>query len=759
MKRCPECRRDYYDDSLRYCLDDGSVLLEGPAVSDAQTVILAHREGAAGTSPQIRDAELPFPTADFDVGRESKRAPIIGREKQISELIEILGDGSARLVTLTGPGGTGKTRIALEVARRMRDRFADGIFLTELANISDPSLVLPTIAHSLAVTEADSRTSFDALVDNLRGRQMLLVLDNFEQVIDAGTSIVQLLRVSPGIQVLATSRESLRVSVETEYPVPPMGIPGSGEKETPASLMRYEAVELFVERAKQARPHFELTDDNAATVIAICSKLEGLPLALELAAARARVLSTSEILARLQNRLKLLTGGSRDLPGRQRTMRAAIEWSYELLSDREKEVFLKLSVFRGGFSYKDAETVVEQTRSDRTADPYVEILDIITSLNEKSLLTSVKSHEGPPRFHMLEVVRDYASELLTARGDAETVHVAHAKYFLSITAEAEPELRSTGSAEWLRRLETEHDNIRAAIGWAVENDLEIAARLSASMRSLWVTHGHIREGKRWLEEILKSQANLPPELRWDLLMALGNMNQFQGFSEAALSIYLEALDESRKLGDQKRVAQSLRGIAAIEYIHLNFTPARERANEALEISQSIDDEFGSAAALARLGDIAAAEGDPTEARRRTGDAFDIFKRLGYKQGIAAKGSNLGAAEYLDGDIESAKHHMLESLRTSLEVGDEIDTRNVFDGFAALALERRDFTSAARLAGAAEARGEAIGYKLEPAERIFRESYLDRIRLEMDVSDFDQAYAEGRKMNAADAAALAFAISE
>ena len=381
MKRCPECRRDYYDDSLRYCLDDGSVLLDGPAVSDARTVIFPHREGSPGTSPQIKDGEFSFPSADFDSSQEFTRVPIIGREKQISEIIELLGNGGVRLVTLTGTGGTGKTRLALEAARRMRKQFADGVFVAELAAISDPSLVLPTIAHCLAVSEADPRTSFDALADNLRGRQMLIVLDNFEQVVDAGPGIVQLLRVAPGVQVLVTSREPLRVSVETEYPVPPMGIPAPGVQESVSSLVQYEAVELFVERAKQVRQDFALTDENVEAVISICRKLDGLPLALELAAARARVLSASEILERLQDRLKLLTGGSRDLPGRQQTMRAAIEWSYELLSDSEKDVFSKLSVFRGGFSYNDAETVIRQSSSDRTVDSDVEILDIITYIN------------------------------------------------------------------------------------------------------------------------------------------------------------------------------------------------------------------------------------------------------------------------------------------------------------------------------------------------------------------------------------------
>lgn len=760
MKRCPECRRDYYDDSLRYCLDDGSVLLDGPAASDAATVILPGPGlNAATASASVKGGDLAWQTAEFSsASQEFTRGHIIGRDKQIVELVDLLSDPTTRLVTLTGAGGTGKTRLALEAAHRIRTRFADGVYFIDLAYLNDPSLVIPTISHALTVTEADPRSSFEALLDRLRGRQMLLVLDNFEQVIDAGIQIAHLLRPSPGVQLLVTSREPLRISVEFEYPVPPMSVPATGADEGPSSLLRYEAVELFVERAKQSRPDFELNEENAASVAAICGKLDGLPLALELAAARARVLSPAEILAKLENRLDLLTGGSRDLPGRQQTMRAAIEWSYELLSENEKDVFAGLSVFRGGFNYAEADKVISQTERKSSSESDVELLDVITSLNEKSLLITDSGKGNSPRFQMLEVVRDYASDVLAARGDAETMSRAHAKYFLDLTEEGEPHLRSNDSADWFNRLEQENDNIRAAIAWSIGNDLRTAARIAASMRNLWVTHGHIREGKHWLEEISRSKADLPPELRWKLLTALGNMNQFQGNPEAARNIYLEALEESRRFGDQRCIAQSLRGIAAIDYIQLNFSSASQRINEALEISGSINDEFGTAAALARLGDIAAAQGNASESRRRTGEALELFKRLGYKQGVAAKGSNLGAAEYLDGDIESARLHMLESLQTGLEVGDEIDTRNVFDGFAALALERTDLVNAARLAGAAEARGEAIGYTLEPAERLFREYYIDRIRAEMSETDFEEACAEGRKMKVAEAVALAFAVS-
>jgi tetratricopeptide (TPR) repeat protein len=359
---------------------------------------------------------------------------------------------------------------------------------------------------------------------------------------------------------------------------------------------------------------------------------------------------------------------------------------------------------------------------------------------------------------MLEVIRDFAAELLAKRGDADAMRRLHAEYFLGLTEEAGPHLRSAAAPEWFARLETEHDNIRAAIRWSLQNEPQTAARIAASVRSLWVAHGHIREGKHWLKEILSKSGDLSPELRWELLTGLGNMNQFQGYLETAREIYSQSLEESRLSNDKKQMAQSLRGLAAVEYIQRSYASARERVNEALVISRSIGDEFGAAASLARLGDISLAEGDVPGSRKWTGESLEIFRRLNYQQGIASKAGNLGAADYLDGDIASAGLHLRECLDASLRIGDEIDTRNVFDGFAALALNQGDPASAARLAGAAEARGEAIGYALEPAELLFRDLYLDQIRSAMTEQDFARSYAEGRMMPVADAVDLAKAIS-
>jgi non-specific serine/threonine protein kinase len=766
MKRCPECRRDYYDDSLLYCLDDGSLLLDGPAASDAETAIL-QRPLQRGTAPRLsveNTSRAGLTVVSGDLLIDSKdlwRGPLIGRREQIAEVSELLGSDSTRLITLTGTGGTGKTRLAVEIARRMRERFPDGVVLVELSALNDPALIIPAIAHALAINETDPRPPFNALVDTLNGRSVLLILDNFEQVIDAGVDVAQLLKAAPELKILVTSREPLRISSEIEYPVPPLALPSPTVGASVAELLQFEAVQLFVERARQARPDFEVTDETAASVAAICCKLDGLPLALELAAARARILSPPEILSRLEKRLKLLTGGSRDLPGRQQTMRAAIEWSYDLLNEIERDVFARLSVFEGGFSFSEAEAIIsvaDLLSPSDAGDENIELLDVVTSLNEKSLLLAEKPTAGNRRFRMLEVVRDFASELLVERGDAAAVHRLHADYFLGLAEEAGPHLRSAGSPEWFKRLETEHDNIRAAVRWGLQNDPETAARIAASMRFLWVTHGHIREGKHWLEEILNRSADLSPALRWELLTGLGNMNQFQGYLETAGEIYLQSLDEGRRSNDKRQIAQSLRGIAAVEYIQLSFSSAREWVNEALEVSRSTGDEFGAAASLARLGDIALAEGNASESRRWTGESLDIFRRLGYQQGIASKAGNLGAAEYLDGDIASARLHMRECLDTTLAIGDEIDTRNVFDGFAALALNQGDLANAARLAGAAETRGEVIGYTLEPAELHFRDIYLGEIRSAMTEQDFAEAYADGRKLPVAEAVDLAKTIS-
>ncbi len=683
---------------------------------------------------------------------------LIGRETELAEVTNLLSHEGVRLLTLTGPGGTGKTRLSREVALQIKSRFPDGVFFVELAAVNDPSLVAPAIAREVGIKEAGTRRILDLLSDYFGAKSAVLILDNVEQVVSAGVQFAQLLRSAPNLKLLVTSREPLKLSIETEYLVQPLALPSPETKETISDLMRFGAVKLFVQRALKARHDLVLTDNNTRALSAICHKLDGLPLALELAASRARILSVEEIHTKLEDRLTLLTGGARDLPHRQQTMRSAIRWSYELLNELDKNVFVKLSVFEGGFTYKAAEKVLSNVDGRKRPGSDADILNAVTSLTEKGLLLVEKPMDSELRFRMLMVVRDYALELLARRGDAESVRRSHAECILSLAEEAAPNLRSTQSPEWLRRLELDHDNIRAAIRWSMDSDPEMAARITAGVRSFWTVHGHIREGRYWLEEVLKRAIDIPQALQCNLLTGLGNMAQFQGDFETARKVYGQCLDVSRAAGDQRYIAQALRGVGAVDYMDLQFISASVRINEALMISRSIDDEFGTAAAVARLGEIACARGDFSEARSQTSEALEIFKRLGYKQGVAAKLANLGVIEFFDGDYESACLYLAEGLDVCLEINDEIDIRVMFEVAAALLVETGDNETAARLSGAAAGRCEAIDYIHETMEHQFRETYLVKLRSVMPAVELAAALAEGSKMTVSEGAELALKVA-
>ncbi|MEP6704004.1 MAG: tetratricopeptide repeat protein [Acidobacteriota bacterium] len=683
---------------------------------------------------------------------------LIGRETELADVTKLLSQDDVRLLTLTGPGGTGKTRLSREVALQIENHFPDGVFFVELAAVNDPMLVAPAIAREVGIKEAGTRQILDLLSDYFGARSAVLILDNVEQVVSAGVQFAQLLRSAPNLKLLVTSRERLKLSIETEYRVQPLALPSPETKETISDLMRFGAVELFVQRALKARHDLVLTDKDTRALSAICHKLDGLPLALELAASRASVLSVEEILAKLENRLTLLTGGPKDMPHRQQTMRSAIQWSYELLSDLDKNVFVRLSVFEGGFTYKGGEKVLADADHQSTPGSDADVLNAVTSLTEKGLLLSEKSIDGELRFRMLVVVRDYALELLARRGDAESLRCSHAQCVLNLVDEAAPNLRSTGSPEWLRRLELDHDNIRAAIRWSMDRDPETAARIVSGVRPLWTVHGHIREGRYWLEEVLKRGVDAPPALQCSLLTGLGNMAQFQGDFETARKVYGQCLEVSRAAGDQRYIAQALRGVGAVDYMDSQFKSASVRIKEALKISRSMNDDFGTAAAVARLGEIACASGDFSEARSQTSEALGIFKRLGYKQGVAAKIANLGVIEFFDGDYESASLYLAEGLDICLEINDEIDIRVMFEVAAALLVEAGDYETAARLSGAAAGRCEAIDYIHETMEHGFRETYLKKLRSVMPASELAAGLADGSEMTVSEGAELALEIA-
>jgi non-specific serine/threonine protein kinase len=679
---------------------------------------------------------------------------IIGRRGEISDLTHLLRDETVRLVTMTGIGGTGKTRLAHAVAETMLDEFADGVFMVELSSVVLPELVPATIAQPLGLQDAGGRPVMDILKDHLVDKHMLLVLDNFEQIVDAAPQIAELLAAAPDVKVLVTSRFLLRITAEREYVVPPLSPPPDDSTSSFENLSRNDAVRLFAERARLADPRFELTEQNVRSVAEICLRLEGLPLAIELASARARVLSPAAILSKLDSRLKFLTGGPRDLPERQRTMQGAIDWSFDLLTDEEKSMFRMLSVFSGSFSVDAAEAVC----IGDGIGPEISVIDAIASLLDKSLLRRLEGQGGEHRFGMLEVVREYARDALVSAGGHDSTRRRHAEYFVSLGEKAEPFLQAAHSAEWLDRMEDEHDNLRAAMQWSLQYDPTMAVRLAVAARNFWLVHSHLSEGYRWLKAALESGGDPPAELRFKLMNGLGLAARFRGDYETARKAYSDGLAAGQEAGNKHGVALSSRGLGLVAMQQGDTAEAREFFESGLAISRELDDKFGVAISLSFLGDLARTEKDHARARPLFEESLELFRILDNKSAVSDALNNLGAACFGEGEFGRAKKYFAEAANIALDLGNKMTISYSIDGFAALALENGDLNRAARLCGAAEALRESIGYKIEPAEEIFRTAYVDRLRSQMSSGDFEDSFATGKTTAPEHALAMAFETS-
>jgi predicted ATPase/serine/threonine protein kinase len=690
-----------------------------------------------------------------NLSKQTAPQRLIGREKEIAAVVAILKQPEICLVTMTGIGGTGKTRLSKAVAHELLHEFTDGVFFVELDAIADAQLVAAVIAQALGVKETSGKTILENLQDFLRDKQMLLVLDNFEQLTDAAPQIADLLDAAERLKILITSRVVLRLSREREFVVPPLAAPSEISQISLADLGQFEAVRLFVERARQAKPNFVLTEENSQSVAQICVRLDGLPLAIELAAARVKILSPGQILTKLENSLRLLTGGSRDLPARQQTMRAAIEWSYQILGENEKRLFRLLSVFAGGFTFEAAESVVVQANLESDGQPAIEVLDDITSLIEQSLLVSKEQPDGTIRFRMLEVVREFASEFLEKCGESEIVNRSHAEYFLQLAEEAEPRLQSEDSAVWLDRLEEEHDNLRAALRWSLERDCAVAARVAASLRSFWTFHTHLTEGRTFLKAALEKCPENLSSVRFKMLTGLAILSRYHGDHETARKSYEEGLATGKAAGDLRQVALASRGLGLTIYGQGDTAAARKFIEEGLKISRELNDQTGIAYSLNILGDWARTEEDYAAALPLFEESLAIFKQLGLSQAVTETANNLAAAAYGSGNFAVARAHFAEALTMAQKLRDKISVSSSLDGFAALAAEAGDIERAASLAGAAERLRESIGYENEPAERRFREAYLEKTRADVSEDAFAAAYEKGRLMQPEEVVSLAF----
>ncbi|HSH81837.1 MAG TPA: adenylate/guanylate cyclase domain-containing protein, partial [Herpetosiphonaceae bacterium] len=444
--------------------------------------------------------------------------PFIGRERELAAVCERLLDVTTRLVTLTGPGGTGKTRLALQVAADLLDHFANGVWFVDLAPIADPSLLVSTIATALGVRETGGQSLLDSLKAYLREKQLLLVLDNFEQITAVADQVAALLAAAPALKVLVTSRVPLHVRGEHEYAVPPLPLPDRAAGTSPDRLSQYEAVRLFIDRARDVQAAFAVTNTNAPAVAEICHRLDGLPLAIELAAARVKLLSPEAILQRLDRPLKLLSGGARDLHTRQQTLRATIDWSYNLLAPKEQTLFRRLGVFTGGFDLAAVDAVCG------TGDEAGDVFDTVAALVDNSVVRPVETLDGEPRFTVLETIREYALERLEAAGETGGLRRHHVEYFLLLAERGDLELRGPNELAWLNRLETEHDNLRAALQWTLDQrEAELGLRLVGALTLFWRYRGHWSEGHAWLERLLAVGDAAAPAVRARALAGAGNI--------------------------------------------------------------------------------------------------------------------------------------------------------------------------------------------------------------------------------------------
>ncbi len=743
---------------LRKALSEELGVEPGEAVRRLHEEVLLGRSSPARSRPEDRGAPVAPPIEPRRHNLPVERTSFVGREEEMAEVERLLR--TTRLLTLTGVGGSGKTRLALALAKSSVGACPDGAWLVELASLSDPAQVPRAVAQALGVREQPGRLLSATLEDFLSSKSLLLVLDNCEHLIEAAARLVEtLLDSCAGLRVLATSRETLNVAGELVWRVPPLSVPDSGRPPAVEELARFESVRLFVERARYRQPAFLLTPENARVVGEICRRLEGIPLAIELAAVRVGGLSVEQISERLKDSLKLLAGG-RTAPPRQRTLKGALDWSYELLDEPEKELFGRLSVFAGGWTLEAAEAVGAGGGIEEG-----DVLELLSGLVDKSLVVAEAGPEGAARYRMLEPVRQYGGEKLEASGEAADVRRRHASFFLELAEEAEPALLGPGQVAWLERLDLEHDNLRAALGWlGEEREVEQGLRLGGALGRFWWHRGHFTEGRAWLEELLGfAGASGRTAARAKALYALGalinrNANHATGDPEVARSRLEESIEIYRELGDESCTAAVLRELGSVGVGVGDWEAARSSLEEGLGLDRRSGNEYGVALTRTYLGILDFFRGDYGPARTHFEEGIGSLRGSGNKLDLNTNLFFLGCLACDRGDYAEARTRFAEMME-----GNPLQQRRwtapiVMLGYARLAAGEGQAARALRLAGAAEALQQTVGGSTQaPAFAAYLRRGLEPAWRALGEEEAAAAFEQGRAMTLE--GAVEYALSE
>jgi predicted ATPase/DNA-binding XRE family transcriptional regulator len=722
-------RRAPYRETVRLLAE----ALELPAADRAALTAAARRSGKPATRA-LPDAppptSLPTPLTSF-----------VGRERELADTIRLLG--TSRLLTLAGPGGCGKTRLAIEAARQVAGAYADGVWLVDLGPLSEADLVPAAVEATVGVREAPGRSPVEALLDFLARRSVLLVLDNCEHLVAACARLVERLSLGcPRLTVLATSREALGIAGETVCRVPPLAVPeavGAGASD-PERLRRCDSVRLFIERARTASPTFAAADHHLPVIGRICRALDGIPLAIELAAARVRVLSVERIAERLSDRFHLLTGGSRTAADRQRTLRGTVDWSHDLLSTPERTLFRRLAVFAGGWTLEAAETVCSGGAIDTRA-----VLDLLTQLVDKSLVAV----EGEGRYRLLETLREYAAEELAAADEAGTLRRRHLDWYLALAELAMAQSMGPQQAWWLEWLAAEHDNLCAALDGAITaSEEEEALRLCVPLFRFWEIRGHLAESERWLNRALAVRAGARADLRAEALRMAAWAAARRGDHVRAGGLLDDALDQFRAAADVRGIAGTLMSMGVIAAQEMRHAQAIALLEQTLALWTELDDASGIANAQLNLGLALAGAGDAERAARALDESLARFRRSGNRRGVANALDNLAGLAASGGDDERARAQYREALRLFHDLGDPAGTARCLEGLAAVHVRRGGVAHAARLLGTAEAMRESAGNPISPEARQHFEQAVASVRTAPMGADVEAAWLDGRRMDPA-----------